>query len=338
MTQILSPNKYTGRIKPIRLIVVHTMEVDEADANVAEAVGNDFARPVRKASAHVGVDTDSSCRYVPDGDTAWAAPGANADGLQLEMAGRAGQTSGDWTDDASRAILERGAQQVAEWCKAYGIPVRHLSDAELAAGASGIIGHDAASRVYKGSSHWDPGPDFPWDSFIARVQELVGGAQPVSNPIPAPTPEPAAPAEVQVGWTIRKGDRGPGVVEVEQILAALGFYGGDIDGIAGDQFDAATCAFQRAAGITDDGAFGPVSRLMARNIPAFPGTTVQGSKGAATHAFQQRLKDRGWKIAVDDDHGPATSTVLRAFQAEKGLSVDGAGGPQTWTALYTRSL
>jgi hypothetical protein len=189
MSTILSPNRYVGRRAPIRVIVLHTMEVDENDPNVAEAVGNAFANPARQASAHVGVDTDSECRYVADTDTAWAAPGVNNDGLQLEMAGRAGQTTGDWTDAASKKILERGAQRTATWCRTYGIPPRRLSNAELAAGGRGIIDHNQASQVY-GGTHWDCGPNFPWASFLARIVYLVGGA--VAKPQTKPAVQPLA--------------------------------------------------------------------------------------------------------------------------------------------------
>jgi len=185
VTEIRSPNFYPGRTATIRLVVLHTMEVDENAANAAEAVGAAFANPARQASSHVGIDVDSEVRYVQDRDTAWAAPGANSDGLQLEMAGRAGQTTGDWADAASGAILERAAQRVASWCATYSIPVVHLSDADLAAGRRGIVGHDAVSRVYKKSSHWDPGPNFPYDRFLARVA-AIGGVVLASNPINTP--------------------------------------------------------------------------------------------------------------------------------------------------------
>jgi surface antigen len=71
-------------------------------------------------------------------------------------------------------------------------------------------------------------------------------------------------------------------------------------------------------------------------IPAYPGLTREGMRGTGiTRKYQQRLKDRGWKIDVDDIHGPGTSKVLAAFQAEKKLKpVDGIGGAGTWGALW----
>lgn len=189
MSTILSPNRHVGRRAAIRLVVIHTMEVDET-GSVAESVGARFADPARQASAQVGVDTDSECRYVSDQDTAWAAPGSNADGLHLELAGRAGQTTGQWTDAGSKAILERAAQRVAAWCRVYAIPVHLLTDTELADGHTrGIVGHDAVSRVFKRSNHWDPGPNFPWHAFLARVRVLaygLPGTPPASPPIKPP--------------------------------------------------------------------------------------------------------------------------------------------------------
>jgi hypothetical protein len=190
MLTILSPNRYTGRISPIRYVVIHTMEVDENDPNVAEAVARVFATPARQASAHVCVDTDSAVRCVADEDTAWAAPGANASGLQIELAGRAGQTTADWADTASHAILARAAQVCADWATRWGIPLRHLSVAELAAGTvKGFIGHVDASQAFHQSDHWDPGTGFPWDRFLAMVAAAAGttpSAPPASGPVVEP--------------------------------------------------------------------------------------------------------------------------------------------------------
>lgn len=264
MSTILSPNKYTGRRAPIRVIVEHTMEVSEDDPNVAEAVGNGFANPARQASAHVGVDTDSECRYVADADTAWAAPGVNNDGLQLEMAGRAGQTTGDWTDPASRQILERGAQRTATWCRTYGIPPRRLSNAELKAGQRGIIDHNQASQVY-GGTHWDVGPNFPWASFMARVVSLVGGAvaKPQTRPAVAPATRihlvvdglfgPRSKARLQQ-WAGATVDSILGPLTWKAVQAKVG--GLVVDGVPGPL---TWTRIQRLVGARADGAPGPLT-------------------------------------------------------------------------------
>ncbi|MGN8245228.1 peptidoglycan recognition protein family protein [Cellulomonas soli] len=248
MLEILSPNKYAGRVRPIRLIVVHTMEVAESPA-VAEAVARAFANPARKASAHVCADTDSRVRCVPDADTAWAAPGANADGLQLELAGYARQDLAGWSDPASVAILEQGAQQAAEWVRAHGIPIRHLSVAQILAGEAGFVGHADVNAAYHRSTHWDPGASFPWDTFLARVATLAGTAP---APGTAPTPPTTAPAVTNGGIdvsalpTLKKGSKGVAVKRAQGLLIANGYGIGKagIDGDWGNSTDAGFRAFQ----------------------------------------------------------------------------------------------
>lgn len=54
--------------------------------------------------------------------------------------------------------------------------------------------------------------------------------------------------------------------------------------------------------------------------------------------FQARLKQRGWRIDVDGRFGPQTDRVVRAFQAEKGLVVDGKVGRLTWAAIWNAPI
>lgn len=89
-------------------------------------------------------------------------------------------------------------------------------------------------------------------------------------------------------------------------------------------------------GLTWDGSIVLVkvskSTLLMSHTPQwrFPGTVRRGSRGRAVKAVQQRLKDRGWKISVDGSFGPGTEAIVRRFQGEKGLKVDGIVGPTTW--------
>lgn len=162
-------NFYTGRNKPVRLIVLHDMETDELLTD-AEAVGNYFAGPNAPiASAHVGVDADSTVGYVHTGDTAFGAAGANADGFHIEQAGRARQSRAEWLDDFSRATIRRAALAGYEAAAELEIPHVHLTIAQVADGVTkGFTDHATVSAAFPNVStgHTDPGVFYPWDVYL----------------------------------------------------------------------------------------------------------------------------------------------------------------------------
>lgn len=73
--------------------------------------------------------------------------------------------------------------------------------------------------------------------------------------------------------------------------------------------------------------------------PQWPGVYLRSRTpmqyGPEVRAWQQRMRDRGWTIAVDGWYGPKSDRVCRAFQADKNLEVDGIVGRQTWDAAWT---
>lgn len=174
-------------------VVLHTMETGE-NSSIAENIGAGwFTNPNAQASAHYCVDDNSIVQCVNEGDYAWASgPTGNLNGVQIEMAGRAAQSRADWLDNYSRAMLERTAALTADICKRHGIPVRVLSDEQVARGEAGITTHASLARVFRETDHSDPGPNFPWDFFMERVQAHTGGTGgSVNEPAPAPAPAPA---------------------------------------------------------------------------------------------------------------------------------------------------
>lgn len=186
-------------------VVLHTMETGE-NSSIAENIGAGwFTNPNAQASAHYCVDDNSIVQCVNEGDYAWASgPTGNVNGIQIEMAGRAAQSRADWLDDYSRAMLERTAALTADICKRHGIPVRVLTDEQVARGEAGITTHAALARVFRETDHSDPGPNFPWDFFMERVQAHAGGTGgSVNEPAPSPAravsaaqTSPAAPRRV----------------------------------------------------------------------------------------------------------------------------------------------
>lgn len=165
------PAKYfkkLGHKRDVRLIVIHSVEAPET-IKTAENVARYFQTTTRAASAHVIVDSDSVVQAVKDSDVAAAAPGANMDGIHIELAGYARQTREEWLDSYGVLMLERAANVVAQYTLKYDIQAKHLLNSELAKGDKGIVGHDQITEVYRRSTHTDPGKHFPWDWFITRV-------------------------------------------------------------------------------------------------------------------------------------------------------------------------
>jgi peptidoglycan hydrolase-like protein with peptidoglycan-binding domain len=60
--------------------------------------------------------------------------------------------------------------------------------------------------------------------------------------------------------TLREGDRGPGVREVQLLLANCGQYNQEIDGYFDRYVTWAVERFQRDRGLAEDGIVGPVTR------------------------------------------------------------------------------
>lgn len=161
--------KVFPQTRPIRLIVIHTMEAPERPGT-AQGVAEWFAGPRSPvASAHYCVGQLGVTQCVRDVDVAFQAPGANATGIGIEHEGYAKQTREEWDDPSSRVTLWHSARLTARLCARYAIPLVWLSPEDLRAGKSGITGHGDVSQAFKGSSHWDPGPGFPREDYLHLV-------------------------------------------------------------------------------------------------------------------------------------------------------------------------
>ncbi len=193
---VFVPAKYftafpRGQTRHPRVIVMHDMEAPEkgptartiADYFATLTETNPDGSPIKK-SAHVCVDTTNIVQCVHDNDIAYAAPGANADGLQIEMAGFGAQSREAWLDEFGLAIVTNAANVAAQYCAKYGIPPVRLTNAQLADKSQrGIVSHGQVSEVFKGSDHTDPGPNFPWPEFLARVETALAARLASAGPV-----------------------------------------------------------------------------------------------------------------------------------------------------------
>ena len=101
------------------------------------------------------------------------------------------------------------------------------------------------------------------------------------------------------------------------------------DGIYGTNTrKAATKAYQQILGVTPDGIFGSDSKAAVKILRA-------GDRGNDVHLLQGMLYCRGFNPnGVDGIFGSGTTTAVKNFQSNQGLSPDGLAGPDTMYALY----
>lgn len=153
----------------IKWVVLHTTEGDTAVSAAAW-----FANPKSSGSAHLCLDDNVCYRTLSDSLIPWAAPGANTNGIHIEMAGHAA-----WTDDQWRArswTVKRAAYKTAYHCHLYGIPLRWVGKWGLKLGRKGVTTHKDCSAAF-GGDHWDPGPNFPKTRFMDYARQYLAQMQ-----------------------------------------------------------------------------------------------------------------------------------------------------------------
>lgn len=213
--------------------------------------------------------------------------------------------------------------------------VRFQQDMGLA--ADGIIGPETARALFQGA----PGGEF-------------GAGEPPYRDA----------GETRIGVQI--DDSGDQVAELQQRLADLGYYSGEISGVFDYPTEAAVMQFQRDNGLETDGVVGtntentlrrPAEEIMrptdvptseaeptetdpqASNFssPSQSGNLLRvGDSGQAVNELQARLQGLGYyQGTLTGIYDPETEAAVVAFQQSQGLTVDGVAGPQVNSVLYS---
>jgi peptidoglycan hydrolase-like protein with peptidoglycan-binding domain len=140
------------------------------------------------------------------------------------------------------------------------------------------------------------------------------------------------------GITLRQGEEGPAVADLQYDLHALNFYEvGEIDGKFGPRTNDGVRRFQEEHNLKVDGIVGPITWAAldeALQVESETGTVHLGSAGAGVRELQADLKRLHFYSGdIDGEFGPKTDTAVREFQDHHELVVDGIAGPKTFEKL-----
>jgi peptidoglycan hydrolase-like protein with peptidoglycan-binding domain len=139
------------------------------------------------------------------------------------------------------------------------------------------------------------------------------------------------------GPTLSSGSTGPNVQRLQRILVMIkNLDYTNITGNFGPLTANAVKEFQSSAGLTADGVVGP---LTWQALPADPDTPTlaRGATDRSVTALQQGLKKYSTGPgaptvpgAIDGYFGPKVEAAVRAYQGDRGVTVDGIVGDKTW--------
>ena len=140
--------------------------------------------------------------------------------------------------------------------------------------------------------------------------------------------------------SLRMGDSGSAVKDLQTKLKKLGYYSGTVDSTFGSGTYAAVRAFQKKYNLTADGVAG--SETLKKLDSAYKNADSdkdddslrKGATGSAVKDLQTKLKKLGFYNAyVDGSYGDTTVAAVKAFQKKYNLTADGVAGSETLKKL-----
>ena len=142
--------------------------------------------------------------------------------------------------------------------------------------------------------------------------------------------------------SLRMGDSGSAVKDLQTKLKKLGYYDGTVDSTFGSGTYAAVRAFQKKYNLTADGVAGSETLKKLDSVYKNAGSDKdddslrKGATGSAVKDLQTKLKKLGFYNAyVDGSYGDTTVAAVKAFQKKYNLTADGVAGSETLKKLDT---
>jgi N-acetyl-anhydromuramyl-L-alanine amidase AmpD len=160
------PRHYGSTRTDKRYVAIHNTSNDataEEEASYAKRRGD-------SVSSHYYVDNNSLLQSLDTALRAYHAGSTigNSQAIAYEITGTNSKTRSWWLANVAWPLL---ARQIAADCREHDIEPRLLTVAEIKAGSrTGIITHDQMRLAWGGTTHTDPGANFPLDHLLALVQ------------------------------------------------------------------------------------------------------------------------------------------------------------------------
>lgn len=155
--------------------------------------------------------------------------------------------------------------------------------------------------------------------------------------------------------TLKYGDSGSRVTELQTALVKLGYNTNGVDGRFGAGTQRAVISFQKDNGLEADGLAGTKTLELLYKKADGTSSSSGSSSGSGTSSsltrtlrrgytgddvitVQQRLKELGYYTgSIDGVYGSGSIAAATAFQKNNGLKVDGLTGQSTYAALFSSS-
>ncbi len=153
--------------------------------------------------------------------------------------------------------------------------------------------------------------------------------------------------------TLKYGDNGSRVTELQTALVKLGYNTNGIDGRFGAGTQRAVIAFQKANKLSSDGLAGAKTLALlfeqadqagnssgsssnASGSSSLTRTLRKGYTGDDVKQVQRQLKSLDYYSgSIDGVYGTGSMAAVQAFQAKNGLYADGLAGIQTFSKLFS---
>ena len=154
----------------------------------------------------------------------------------------------------------------------------------------------------------------------------------------------ASASEEDISTTLKKGDSGVKVRNLQYVLYELGYYDAPIDGDYNDVTVEAVKNFQRRNALTPvDGIAGTETLRVLYSDAALRASVSAGTftslqkddRGILVEELQQKLVNLGYLSEVTGEYDDATVEAVKNLQRRNSLYVDGKAGQKTLTLLYT---